>query len=262
MADNVPISRTDLEAHLEEQLSFIEASAAAYDSGFESEAKRLAVTLRVLLHDTRHSKSLLGQLGKMNGRFLDTALDLVLGNVASHGGLVMIAADLSGGRYVAMLDDVPIPGRWLEFAQWWGEPVFVDKQKRKLSRGDLVLTAANQDGGAHVDPVLDATYADLAKNNSLAWEVCDGKSVRPMGGPEKAAIRQIAHEVLKTLRPGYAKKPTRSDMVVIGGVSITAGAGSVWPKIEQARASRKVHRNETCPCGSGLKYKRCHGKVA
>jgi preprotein translocase subunit SecA len=25
---------------------------------------------------------------------------------------------------------------------------------------------------------------------------------------------------------------------------------------------RKIGRNEACPCGSGKKYKKCHGKVA
>jgi preprotein translocase subunit SecA len=28
------------------------------------------------------------------------------------------------------------------------------------------------------------------------------------------------------------------------------------------RASQKVGRNEPCPCGSGKKYKQCHGKLA
>jgi preprotein translocase subunit SecA len=26
--------------------------------------------------------------------------------------------------------------------------------------------------------------------------------------------------------------------------------------------NRKVSRNEPCPCGSGRKYKHCHGKLA
>ena len=29
-----------------------------------------------------------------------------------------------------------------------------------------------------------------------------------------------------------------------------------------AVGSRKTGRNETCPCGSGKKYKRCHGATA
>ena len=28
------------------------------------------------------------------------------------------------------------------------------------------------------------------------------------------------------------------------------------------RSERKVGRNEPCPCGSGRKYKQCHGKAA
>jgi len=28
------------------------------------------------------------------------------------------------------------------------------------------------------------------------------------------------------------------------------------------RPGRKVGRNEPCPCGSGKKYKQCHGRVA
>ena len=30
----------------------------------------------------------------------------------------------------------------------------------------------------------------------------------------------------------------------------------------QADSSGKIGRNEACPCGSGKKYKRCHGAVA
>jgi preprotein translocase subunit SecA len=28
------------------------------------------------------------------------------------------------------------------------------------------------------------------------------------------------------------------------------------------RKGRKVGRNEPCPCGSGKKYKQCHGKLS
>ena len=32
-----------------------------------------------------------------------------------------------------------------------------------------------------------------------------------------------------------------------------------WP--EPQEAEKKVGRNEPCPCGSGKKYKQCHGKL-
>ena len=54
-------SHVDLAELLREQIGFIERSAAAFDEGHEEEAKRIAVVLRVLLHDTPQSTSLLGQ---------------------------------------------------------------------------------------------------------------------------------------------------------------------------------------------------------
>ncbi|MHB8674842.1 MAG: SEC-C metal-binding domain-containing protein, partial [Candidatus Limnocylindrales bacterium] len=32
------------------------------------------------------------------------------------------------------------------------------------------------------------------------------------------------------------------------------------PMRDPVRAGRKVGRNDPCPCGSGKKYKRCHGR--
>lgn len=39
-------------------------------------------------------------------------------------------------------------------------------------------------------------------------------------------------------------------------------SGSVFTKVQAAAAPKaKVGRNEACPCGSGLKFKRCHGRA-
>ncbi|MBE0654796.1 MAG: SEC-C domain-containing protein, partial [Bacteroidales bacterium] len=32
-------------------------------------------------------------------------------------------------------------------------------------------------------------------------------------------------------------------------------------KVAPVRVEKKVGRNEPCPCGSGKKYKNCHGKL-
>ncbi|MDB2362585.1 SEC-C metal-binding domain-containing protein, partial [Flavobacteriales bacterium] len=32
------------------------------------------------------------------------------------------------------------------------------------------------------------------------------------------------------------------------------------PKVQPVRVEQKVGRNEPCPCGSGKKFKQCHGK--
>jgi preprotein translocase subunit SecA len=39
------------------------------------------------------------------------------------------------------------------------------------------------------------------------------------------------------------------------------GAAEEAKKAQPARAATKVGRNEPCPCGSGKKYKHCHGKL-
>ena len=102
-----PITPDELQAHLDEQLGFLERSAEAFDEGYDGEAKRLAVTMRVLLHKTAQSHSLLGQLGQEGRSFVDTALDLNPANLSTHGGLVFVALGPPKTRYVAMLDDVP-----------------------------------------------------------------------------------------------------------------------------------------------------------
>jgi hypothetical protein len=99
----IAISPAELQTHLDEQLGFLERSSAAFDEGYEDEAKRLAVTLRVLLHETTQSHSLLRQLGLLPDTFLDTAPNLM-----THGGLVFVAMGPPKTRYVAMLDEVPI----------------------------------------------------------------------------------------------------------------------------------------------------------
>ena len=39
-------------------------------------------------------------------------------------------------------------------------------------------------------------------------------------------------------------------------------AGATIPDAPLVREGRKVGRNEACPCGSGMKYKQCHGKLS
>jgi preprotein translocase subunit SecA len=43
-----------------------------------------------------------------------------------------------------------------------------------------------------------------------------------------------------------------------GDVAVASAVKKAKPK---TRASAKVGRNEPCPCGSGKKYKHCHGKL-
>lgn len=118
-----PQTPEDLEDHLQEHLYFLKSSADAFDHGHAAEAKRLAVSMRVLFHDTNNSHSLLGQLDRLNGCFISTALPHNAANLGTHGGLILTESSETGSTYFAPLDDY-IFKRWLPFSDWWNEVVF------------------------------------------------------------------------------------------------------------------------------------------
>jgi hypothetical protein len=62
----------DFQAHLARQLGFLLRSAAAYDSGLRDEAYRIATAIRVLLHQTNRSDSLLHHLRAESAPLLST----------------------------------------------------------------------------------------------------------------------------------------------------------------------------------------------
>lgn len=256
MVNKILLSESDLKKHLDEQLHFIELSCESFDSGFESESKRIAVSIRILLHDTNSSHSLLKQLNMKKINFYDSAIEYNERSQAPHHGLIWLATAPPKNRYVAMMDGTPSKFiRKVNFDEWWNKVVLVDVSKNRLSRKDLILIATNQDGGAHIDPKLNKIYANIARENSIGWKYHTPNGDTNIEGPERASIRQIAHEILKTLRPGYEKKLDIKAGVFVTGLQI--GSVEDFPNI---RSHHKVGRNDRCPCGSGKKYKYCHGR--
>lgn len=205
-------TRTALIKHLHEQRQFLRNSSDLFDSGLTAEAKRLATTVRVLVHDTSQAQSLLGQLGlKDKMQFIDTSLEvenlepvrLPDGRYRvtrrKDAGLALIR--LSGGKssgFSPALGSRP-RRRLAPFQAWWADPVLRDGQGKAFARRDLVLALAHLDGGAHVDPELPAAYAALSRSNSLGWEVHKGGQLLSLENPVLANVRQIAYEVRLTL---------------------------------------------------------------
>ena len=46
----------------------------------------------------------------------------------------------------------------------------------------------------------------------------------------------------------------------VAKVTGTSGGGDSSIKKQPVRAGKKIGRNDPCPCGSGKKYKHCHGR--
>jgi hypothetical protein len=220
------ISRTqqELTEKLSEQLSLLSSYIKSYDSGEKYFAMPMATVVRVLLHDTKNSTSLLSALGqKQNLSLYNTADDLSPDKLISYDKVnpnkahiknypscsTMIWPTLGVNNvpdYFAALDK-PIGKKpdYIGFDNWWNDNIFFGKDKTNLSRRDIVLTITDQDGGAHVDSGLEADYYNLKHNNPPKIYIVNknGGKGRPATGAELALMRQIAHEVMKTLCPNY-----------------------------------------------------------
>lgn len=221
MAKKTPQSTSELNAHLQEQIGFLERSADAFDAGYTNEAKRLAVTIRVLVHDTRRSHSLLSQLDQKNTSICDSSFDYDPNSLIAHAGLAGISVNPPKVEHAAPLDgDDPSRFRWVDFEKWWNAVIFVYDGGRELTRKELVLAVSNQDGGAHVDPALDEDYARLSRQNALGRFTFDEAGEVSLCKAELVSVRQIAHELLKSLKPGYTKKPSSRVGVIIGSASV------------------------------------------
>lgn len=126
-------------------------------------------------------------------------------------GLIAINIKFSDGiskaKYIPRLDDDQrSPTKKVRFEDWWNKIVLDDKNGNILTREKLVLAVANKDGGAHVDPKLDETYANIKRYHSLrVWFVSNKGKEDIASKVELASIRQIAHEVLKSLGDGLTE---------------------------------------------------------
>ena len=196
---------------VQEHIQFLVASCKSFDEGYEPEAKRLAVSLRVLLHDTGNSNSLLGQLGIKNQiQWLSTIEKPNPKNLLPTHNYVLLRITSIAAVYKPILGDGP-HGLTLgtdSFTDWWTESVH-RFHNESWSRKDFVLWLANKEGGAHVDPHVVSEYQRTAspQNVSLDVQITDETdelisilSKKPDGNLVFAGVRQVAFEVLLSLK--------------------------------------------------------------
>lgn len=237
--NRAPRPLSDFDIQLTRQLKYLRASCALYDAGEHDEAVRMALVLRVLLHQPPKSKdkSLLNHLGMQNRLdYVDTGVYrsllmpalqayvaetspgmMVVGSGAHEVGLVE-QGDAGNGRvgWYAPLRllrykkgspyDKATPGV-SKFTEWWNNPLVETTEQKSFSRKNLVLIMCNQDGGSHVDDTLDADYSKLIIDPMGGAALLDGEPFDIMTGdiPDIlhnvafASVRQIAFEFLCTM---------------------------------------------------------------
>jgi hypothetical protein len=139
------------------QMSFLITSCELFDAGRWDEAIRIATSVRVLFYDTGKSTSILQHLGlKRTLKLMSTCRPLPV-----KADSVLFLEGMVTWRYHADGNATPLSPlgsrevwRELSFKSWWDETIsIIPPKKTRITRGSLVLGAANKDGGAHVDRV-------------------------------------------------------------------------------------------------------------
>jgi preprotein translocase subunit SecA len=107
------------------------------------------------------------------------------------------------------------------------------RQQQELSQADMRFTGANKDGSA-VDTGARPAGTDGDGNGRRTR-----RAATSMDDMEAAFQRRKRRELEQ---------------------ASMAGSGDMQQVQQVVRSSERVGPNEPCPCGSGQKYKRCHGK--
>lgn len=215
MKHRIHLSQRDLEDALHKQLMILKKSCEEFDRGelLELEALQISVRLRVLWHSSKQSVGLVARLNLLN-EVVDTAFlvpptFVIAGSPEPTSDEHRLFAIGGSRSYAPVFDYGPAGVSKLPFKQWWDGTILSDGEGHKFTRKNLVLSVANTDGGAHVDPTLDSEYYSLTRKGTFGiirvTPTDDPKVFKKIETPSPVAVtlRQIGHETLKSLCPGY-----------------------------------------------------------
>lgn len=188
----------DFKEQLRRHLGFLDRSCIQFDAGHLDEALRIAVSLRVIFHDTTSSISLLKHLEiKESTNVLSTFNPGYKEdkNTGMTWVSIPILADARGKR-IAPLGNAT-RREFLIANAWWNEIVAV--MNHKFSRKNIILSASNKDGGAHVDANPDNKTSELIKGVGTLTTTHRGfvKKI-PLDNQHFPILRQFAYEVLNS----------------------------------------------------------------
>lgn len=167
--------RRFLSEKLEEQRHLLGKSISDFASGDLAEGVRLAIAIRVLVHETGSSKPLLGQL---TSNYLQ--LPILDRKPATDSD-----EKLPPGTHKAVVMSVPISVHLSEkgvffnpkleaenfapsiLGRWWIRACLILPGLGAFSRKEIVLGLADKEGGAHVDVNLSPRYRQLMQSKQL-----------------------------------------------------------------------------------------------
>jgi hypothetical protein len=212
------MSGVDFVQQLDKQLRYIATSCREFDDGNHDEAIRIATSLRVIFHQTGKSTSLLTHLSATYTRIRTSVfkppypqdwfspLASIKTKVHVDKNRVKTPPDasplevVSPPTYRPLINKVPFK-RYISAPDWWGSEPAMIFHKKKITRKDIVLWAANKDGGAHVDDTLPADYIHINNCIQIGVNMSGADSHRvtiTAKDAHFAALRQMGFEVLES----------------------------------------------------------------
>lgn len=191
------MDQDELEGQLKKQIGYLARSAEAFDAGHQDEAPRIATTIRILLHESRRSRSLLGLL-QVRGKIQILSTSTFDFNTEKTYGTCTITGFESNPQEMRVVPqyDRFARSRSIPAHQWWNEVIFRMPKMDKYTRRDFVLFCANKDGGAHVDQYPEKFKRIKDGNINFTWKQ-DGKEFKFTNILE-CAVRQMAYEILNS----------------------------------------------------------------
>lgn len=190
------LTKSDFEEKLDQQIELLYKSCQDFDYGYEISALHIASSLRVLLHDTKKSVSLLTHLDIKNDlKYISSTVNYIPSNMIAHFGLGIIQSSSSEGKYIPNINIDFDTSKLVCFNDWWNEIVLSDLTTH-ITRRDIILGLADKEGGAHVDDKVDIIQRKMTKENGLGWEA---NGVPFMTNTYFVSIRVIAQELLESL---------------------------------------------------------------
>lgn len=182
---------------LNRQLNFVANSCKLYDCGYLEEGLRIAVSLRVLFHDTKNSTSLLQHIGKKKSLNLLSSIGIRKTIKENAGGFQFYIPLIICHEGVKPPLNETISTKMMSFESWWDEIIFA--QSQIFSRRDIVLSAANQDGGAHIDSSPNNKTIELKEGIGTLTKVVNGKQLEEeLTDFHLPLLRQLGYEVLNS----------------------------------------------------------------
>lgn len=223
---------------LDEQCDFLRNNIAKFDQGDRHYAYQAAGNIRALVSPREPLPSF----------FIEIAKGL---------GVITEFEGQPGGRIDPQNPNAPMfymssplapgsvsPGspfrKTVSFDEWWGELILLMNVKGRpmqYLRGELILDAAQYDG-VHIKSKVSEKFATLADENALKLVQSGSSALNVV----QSVVVESGRQLLKVISASRGKMESAVVIQELG---------------EQPPGSR----NAACPCGSGKRFKRCHGHL-